>query len=71
MENMEFLLSKDATFVVKEVAIDWFPTNIKGAWITDPKTGKLVSIDVALDAAKKRLDKAKAILAAAGMLAIF
>ena len=54
MENMEFLLSKDATFVVKEVAIDWFPTNIKGAWIIDPKTGKLVSIDVALDAAKKK-----------------
>lgn len=69
-ESMEELLNPDATFLVKDVAIDWFPTNMKGAFIEDPKTGKLVTIEVALDDARKRLDRAKAILAAATTFAI-
>lgn len=63
------VLDKDATFIVKECAIDWFPTRIDGAFITD-KDGKLVTIDVALANAKKRLDRAKAILAATATFAI-
>lgn len=63
------VLDKDATFIVKECAIDWFPTKIDGAFITD-KDGKLVTIDVALANAKKRLDRAKAILAATATFAI-
>lgn len=67
---MEELMNPDATFLVKEVAIDWFPTNIKGAFIEDPKTGKLVTIEVALDDARKRYERAKAILAATTTFAI-
>lgn len=63
------VLDKDATFIVKECAIDWFPTKIDGAFITD-KDGKLVTIDVALANAKKRLDRAKAILAATATFTI-
>ena len=69
-DHIEELLSKNTTFMVKEVAIDWFPTNIDGAFIED-KDGNLITIDVALEKAKKRLDQAKAILAAAGTFAIF
>lgn len=67
--NLAEVLNKDATFIVKECAIDWFPTKIDGAFITD-KDGKLVTIDVALANAKKRLDRAKAILAATATFAI-
>lgn len=63
------VLDKDATFIVKECAIDWFPTKIDGAFITD-RDGNLVTIDVALEKAKKRLDMAKAILAATATFAI-
>ena len=59
----------DATFLVKECAIDWFPTDIKSVTITD-KDGKLVSLDVALEEARKRLDRAKAILAAAAVTTV-
>ena len=69
-ECINNILDKSATFVVKECAIDWFPTKIDGAFITD-KDGKLVTIDAALLASKKRLDRAKALLAAAGTYAIF
>lgn len=68
-QNLAEVLNKDATFIVKECAIDWFPTKIDGAFITD-KDGKLVTIDVALANAKKRLDRAKAILAATATFAI-
>lgn len=64
------VLDKNATFIVKECAIDWFPTKIDGAFITD-SDGKLITIDAALLASRKRLDRAKAILAAASTYAIF
>ena len=68
--NLAEVLNRDATFIVKECAIDWFPTKIDGMFITD-KDGKLITLDMALDAAKKRLDRAKAILAATTTFAIF
>ena len=68
-EVLNKILDGTARFLVKECAIDWFPTNISNVLVTDPNTGKQVSIDVAIDDAKKRLDRAKAILAGATALA--
>lgn len=68
-KQMDLVYNNDATYLVKECAIDWFPTNISNVLVTDPNTGKQVSIDVAIDDAKKRLDRAKAILAGATALA--
>ena len=68
-EVLNKILDGTARFLVKECAIDWFPTNISNVLVSDPNTGKQVSIDVAIDDAKKRLDRAKAILAGATALA--
>ena len=68
-DHIAEILSKNTTFMVKECAIDWFPTNIDAVVVTD-KDGKTVTLNVALEKAKKRLDQAKAILAAAGTFAI-
>ena len=53
-----------ALFYVKPVALDWKPTDIKEVWITDPKTGKQVRLEDALEDARKRMEDAKKLLIA-------
>ena len=60
---------KKYVFYVKKVAIDWVPTDIQNATIID-ENGKPILLSDYTKAAKEQLDRAKAILAAAGVLTI-
>ena len=59
---------KKGTFYVKACAIDWIPTNAD-AYVQYPN-GKMVKLADQLEAARKRLETAKAILATAATLTI-
>ena len=59
---------KNGTFYVKACAIDWIPTNAD-TYVQDPN-GKMVKLADQLEAARKRLETAKAILATAATLTI-
>lgn len=58
----------DATFYVKACAVDWIPTNAD-AYVRDPN-GQMVKLADRLEAARKRMETAKAILATAATLTI-
>ena len=61
-------IQEDRTFYVKACAIDWIPTNAD-AYIKDPN-GQMVKLADQLEAARKRMETAKAILATAATLTI-
>lgn len=59
---------KNGKFYVKACAVDWIPTNAD-AYIKDPN-GQMVKLADRLEAARKRMETAKAILATAATLTI-
>lgn len=59
---------KNNKFYVKACAVDWIPTNAD-AYIKDPN-GQMVKLADRLEAARKRMETAKAILATAATLTI-
>lgn len=59
---------KNGTFYVKACAIDWIPTNAD-VYVQDPN-GRMVKLADKLEAARKRMETAKAILATAATLTI-
>ena len=65
----QFTKALDGTWEVKEVAIDWIPTDVVNAVIM--QGGIPVDLQEALEAAKKKVDNAKALLALAGTTLIF
>lgn len=69
-EKLAEVINKNQTIYIKPAAFDWHPVDITNATITD-KDGKAISLDIALDAAKKKMDTAKALLAGAAITNIF
>lgn len=59
---------KNGKFYVKACAIDWIPTNAD-VYVQDPN-GQMVKLADRLEAARKRMETAKAILATAATLTI-
>ena len=59
---------KNGKFYVKACAVDWIPTNAD-AYVQDPN-GQMVKLADRLEAARKRMETAKAILATAATLTI-
>lgn len=55
------------TFYVKKIAIEWIPTDGINATVIDPTTGKEIKLKDALAAAEKKVARAKALLAMAGV----
>ena len=68
-EELRKALQYGETVYVKECAIDWIPTDVQNVTITDPD-GNEIKLTDALEAARKRLERAKAILAAATTVSI-
>jgi len=66
----ELVVKAGDTFNVKACAIDWMPTKIDNIVITDPN-GKEVKLDDALEAARKKMENAKALLLASGGTLLF
>lgn len=67
-EELISAIQEDRTFYVKACAVDWIPTNAD-AYVRDPN-GQMVKLADRLEAARKRLETAKAILATAATLTI-
>ena len=63
-------IKNNEIFYVKAVAVDWRATDITNVVITDPD-GKEVKLDDALEAARKKMENAKALLLASGGTLLF
>lgn len=57
--------SKYGVYYVKKCAIEWIPTNADNQKVEIIKDGKITQLNADIQAAKKKLDNAKAILAMA------
>lgn len=72
--ELEGLVKAGDTFNVKACAIDWMPTKIDNVFITETdKNGNTreVRLDDALEAARKKMENAKALLLASGGTLLF
>ena len=72
--ELEGLVKAGDTFIVKACAIDWMPTKIDNVVITETdKNGNTreVKLDDALEAARKKMENAKALLLASGGTLLF
>lgn len=56
----------DQPLWVKEVAIEWIPTDVINAKVISETTGAYVDLNQQIEVSKAKLDKAKALLVAAG-----
>ena len=70
-DNLFAMVQAGDLFYVKACAMDWKPTDVKDFYITDPKTGKQVRLEDALEDARKRMENAKNLLIASPSTLLF